>query len=208
MYLFLIPATCYCFTTILKLKSKGSAPSLWKLYLEWFLINIANLLLMLFTFLTEGMMAILQPFIFVAMVIIIFTAIYNFNQFLRINGRTENKSNKKMAIVAYLVMTLCQIAMMGTLPKLIHKLTTFIGMGNLDHYYSSDWGWYSYGIPLLALYAFFLPLRLRYEPINISLAYRIIDFLAVNIVAGFIFTKIESEYNQYMLTFPLILPLI
>lgn len=215
----LMPTACYCLTTMLKLKSKGSVPSLWKLYLEWLLIHILNLPLMLFFMMTEGMMLIFQPFMYAIMVFLAYTSINKFNQFRQIYSHsltekylTEKFSDKKKLILTYIVMTACQIGIMATVPKLtaglVNLLYVVIYRDDLSNSSLNDWEWYSYSLPLIILYSLVLPLRLRYEPIEIPLSYRVFDLLFVNIVGGLIFIRIKNMFNQYIFDFPSILPIL
>lgn len=210
----LMPTACYCLTTLLKLKSKGSVPSLWKLYLEWLLIHILSLPLMLFFMMTEGMMLIFQPFMYAIMVFLAYTSINKFNQFRQgySHSLTEKFSSKKKLILDYIVMTACQIGIMATVPKLIAGLVNLLYVviyrDDLSNSSLNDWEWYSYNLPLIILYSLVLPLRLRYEPIEIPLSYRVFDLLFVNIAGGLIFIRIKNMLSQYIFDFPSILPIL
>lgn len=217
--LIFIPSFCYCITASIKMallnpallsseKNEGVTLRLWHLSLEWFFIHVFSLPLLVGTLLAVAAADTgLPPFFFIAVPLVLGMALYLFNRFYR-QGKLAQGIRKEVLVVCYIIMTLCQIAIIGSAPATALKLITFLQTNGSINKYLKDWDWYSYGMVLSLPYSFLFPLRLRYELSNLSLGYRTFDLLFVTLLAGYIHTRVFSEYEQYGIMFPLLVAVI
>lgn len=218
--LIFIPSFCYCITASIKMallnpallsseKNEGVTLRLWHLSLEWFFIHVFSLPLLVGTLLAVAAADTgLPPFFFIAVPLVLGMALYLFNRFYRQGKLAQIIYRKEVLVVCYVIMTLCQIAIIGSAPATALKLIALFQLNESMGQYLGHWDWYSYGIVLSFPYSFLFPLRLRYEPSNLSLGYRTVDLLFVTLLAGYIYTRVFSAYEQYGLIFPLLVAVI